>query len=378
MSDKWTLKYSSAAVITAILIIALSLIVNPPLLQPTSYPKASLAIMLTDPPTVPDGTSVLNLTYSDILLHVTYPNKTTDWFPVTASGTVNLLSLVNMTQTLAYTSISINSTIDKIQFNIAEVNAVVNGTLYEVTPLSESLILNVADGYINQTLSGVLLDFNPTLVQTQATSTNGTLIDRYVLVPSATAVVVSDLSNIQLDVGTVTTLKEEQKTQLKNAQEEFKKNVETVIGSLSIQDDTTVLTLTLENEGPKDLRIFGITLHGEFKTTQTRKMQSEKTSRSSIKIHPRTIPFKLHGTSLVPLLGTAAEQKDEEPQETPAFSSFILQPEESITLTFTGTLFQSRNENAQQATIITPIAGNTYVLRLMGEGSQTLEIEATS
>jgi len=378
MSDKWTLKYSSAAVITAILIIALTLIVNPPLLQPTSYPKASLAIMLTDPPTVPDGTSVLNLTYSDILLHVTYPNKTIEWFPVTASGTVNLLSLVNMTQTLAYTSISINSTINKIQFNIAEVNAVVNGTLYEVTTLSESLILNVADGYVNQTLSGVLLDFNPTLVQTQATNTNGTLIDRYVLVPSATAVVVSDLSNIQLDVGTVTTLKEEQKTQLKNAQEEFKKNVETVTGSLSIQDDTTVLTLTLENEGPKDLRIFGITLHGEFKTTQTRKMQSEKTSGSSIKIHPRTIPFKLHGTSLIPLLGTAAEQKDEEPQETPAFSSFILQPGESITLTFTGILFQSRNENAEQATIITPIAGNAYVLRLMGEGSQTLEIEAIS
>ena len=90
MAIKWTLKYGSAAVLTAILIIAVSLLANPSILpkpQPT-YAAASFTVMLTDPPTVPAGTTVLNLTYSDILLHVTYPNETAVWLPVNASGTV--------------------------------------------------------------------------------------------------------------------------------------------------------------------------------------------------------------------------------------------------------------------------------------------------
>lgn len=370
MSEKWTLKYSSAAVITAILIIVTALILTPPTQIIPSYPKISFAIMLTDPPIVPTGTTYLNLTYSDILLHITYPNETTEWFPITASGTVNLLSLVNMTQTLASTSIPINSTIDKIQFNIADVDAVVNEITYNVAPLSDSLIINVADGYVNQTLSGVLLDFNPTLVQIQATNDEGASIDYYVLVPSATAVIVKNLSDAQLHVGTIVKLKEKQRTQLAKVEEEFKKNVDMVSGSLSIQDDITTLTVTLKNEGTYDFRIFGFTLHGEFKTIQTHKIQSDKNRESAVKIHPRTIPFKLHGTSLIPLLGT-------ETDETPSFSSLILQPGESITLTYTGIILQQKNENTDKATIITPTVDSNYLLRLMGEGSQTLEIVAT-
>ena len=76
---------------------------------------------------------MLNLAYSDVSLHVTYPNGTIEWLPVRASGTVNLLSLINMSQTIASTTIPLGSTIDKIQFTIADVDAVVKGTLYNVT-----------------------------------------------------------------------------------------------------------------------------------------------------------------------------------------------------------------------------------------------------
>jgi hypothetical protein len=82
--------------------------------------------LLTDPPTVPAGTTQLNLTYTDFLLHVIYPNGTNEWLPVGAEGTVNLFSLVNMTQTIASITIPLNSTVDKVQFTIADVTAVVN------------------------------------------------------------------------------------------------------------------------------------------------------------------------------------------------------------------------------------------------------------
>jgi len=128
MSGKWTMKYGAAATITAIAIITLSLfattLLNPNVTHPNnpnSTGTAPFAVMLTDPPTVPAGTTILNLTYSDISLHVIYEDNTTSWVKLGVSGTVNLFSLVNMSQTLASTTLPIGSTVDKVQFTIANV-----------------------------------------------------------------------------------------------------------------------------------------------------------------------------------------------------------------------------------------------------------------
>ena len=193
MMRKWTFRYSLAAVIAAILIISIAMIANPSLLPKTSA-KTSFAVLLTDPPNVPAGTTVLNLTYSDIALHLTHSDGTSEWISVGASGTVNSFSLVNMSQTIAATTIPAGSTVDKVQFTIASVDALINGTTYNVTTLSNTLVLSVANSQINQTLSGVLVDFNPTLVEIQSVDGNGNLVNSYVLVPSATATLVSRLA----------------------------------------------------------------------------------------------------------------------------------------------------------------------------------------
>ena len=77
MYQRWTFKYGSAAIIAAAIVIALSLFANLPHMP--SIPKvegATLAVLLTDPPTVPAGTTQLNLTYADVSIHVIYPNGT--------------------------------------------------------------------------------------------------------------------------------------------------------------------------------------------------------------------------------------------------------------------------------------------------------------
>lgn len=155
MNLKWTTKYGLAAVLTAALIISVVFIVNPSIMPQQALGKSSFAVMLTDPPTVPAGTTVLNLTYSDISLEVTYANGTTEWVSVGTSGTVNSFALVNMTKTIASTTIPTGSSVDKIEFTIANVDAVINGTTYSVTTLSNTLVLSVANSKINQTLSGV-------------------------------------------------------------------------------------------------------------------------------------------------------------------------------------------------------------------------------
>ncbi len=392
MTAKSTWKYGSAAVLTAIAIIAISLFANMgigPMGPNRTVASASFAVMLTDPPTVPAGTTVLNLTYSNVLLHVTYPNGTAEWLPVSASGTVNLFSLVNMSQTLASTTIPINSTVDKLQFTIDDVKAMISGAEYNVTVLSDTLVIKIANSRVNQTFSGVLLDFRPTLVQIQAEDANGTLVNYYVLVPSATAVIINGLSEDHLRVGTIVEIGENNRAKLAHVVEEFQKNVTIVSASLSVNGNATTLNVTLKNNGDFAFRIFGLTLHGEFNATRTwTRTTWEKNHHGDEheehgmyvttfeRVHPRTIPFKLSGSSLIPLFGAYGEH--DEDHEGKGLSSLVLQPGEEVTLSFNGVLgFYPERHTMYPAIVVTPIAGGNYTLRLMGEGFETFVVTAT-
>jgi hypothetical protein len=370
MSSKWTLKYGLAAVLVAIVVIAVALFANPMSLITPSQTSgvASFLVMLTDPPTVPAGTTVLNLTYSNVSLHVVYPNGTADWLLVNASGTVNLFSLVNMSQTIASTTIPSGSSVDKIQFTIADVDAVVNGAMYNVTALSNTLVVTVADSEVNQTLSGVLVDFNPTLVQIQATDANGTLVYYYVLVPSATATIIGDLSKEQIKVGTIVELGQNNREKLVRVVEEFSKNVTIAPAWLSVNGNVTTLSVTIKNDGNVTFRVFGLTLHGEFDATRT----WETRGRIVERIHPDTIPFKVNGSSLVPLFGS-----DHEGME---ISSLTLEPGKNATLSFSGVIELQPDMGIMKgpAMVVTPIVGGNYTVRLMGEGFQTFQVTANS
>jgi hypothetical protein len=366
--SKWTLKYSLAAVLIASTIISVALFANP--IIPNQTPAAaSFLVMLTDPPVVPAGTTILDLTYSNVSLHVTYPNGTTIWLPVNASGTVNLFSLVNMSQTIASTTIPSGSTVDKIQFTIADVDAKVNGNWYNVTVLSSTLVVTVKNSIVNETLSGVLIDFNPTLVQIQATDADGALVYYYVLVPSATATIVSELSNGQIKVGTIVELGQNNRAKLVRVVEEFSKNVTIVSATLSVNGNITTLSVTLKNYGNVTFKVFGLILHGEFNATRTwEKLKIEK-------IHPDTIPFKANGTSLIPLFGD--EDEDAHDDEHEDMSSLSLQPGQEVTLSFSGVMALHPHRKGPMI-VITPILGENYIIRLMGEGFQTFNVTATT
>jgi len=383
MYRRWTFKYGLAAVIIAIAIIGASLFAN--LTNTSVVPTvptvegATFAVLLTDPPTVPAGTTQLNLTYTDVLLHVIYPNGTDEWLPVGAEGTVNLFSLVNMTQTIASITIPINSTVDKVQFSIANVTAVVNEQTYNVTSLSDTFVVKVVNGAVNKTLSGVLIDFNPTLVQIQASDENDTTVYYYVLVPSANAIIVSDITSAHVKVGTIIAIGENNRVRLVRVKEDFSKNLTIVSATLTVNGNTTGLSVTIKNEGEVAFRIFGLTLHGEFNTTQSWNIKAfgrgwHKEHR--VRIHPETVPFKVNGTTLVPLYGTFWK-----PHELgKPFSSLTINPGESVTLNFNDViaLYTGWRQDQNPLFTITPIVDNDYTIRLMGEGFQTYTVTATS
>jgi len=374
MPSKWTLKYGLAAVLVAIVIVAAVLLVNPlSSVTPNQTPAAaSFMVMLTDPPTVPAGTTVLNLTYSDVSLHVVYPNEPADWLLVSASGTVNLFSLVNMSQTIASTTIPINSTVDKIRFTIADVKAEINGTVYPVTALSNTLVISVANSQVNETLSGVLVDFNPTLLRIQATDSDGAPVDYYVLVPSATAAFVTSLSREQVKVGTIVELRQNLREKIVRVVEDFSNNVTIVSASLSVNGNITSLNVTLTNEGNVAFKIFGLTLHGEFNATRTWETSKPGHMPGEVveRIHPDTIPFKANGSSLAPVFGVDHEGN--------GLSWLLLEPGQTATLSFSGVIALQPDMGNMKgpALVVTPIVGDNYTVRLMGEGFETCNVTA--
>jgi len=381
MYRKWTFKYSIAAVIVAVAIIAVSLFANLPGTKPAvpTVEGATFAVLLTDPPTVPAGTTQLNLTYTDVSLHVIYPNDTAEWLPVGASGTVNLFSLVNMTQTLATITIPLNSTVDKVQFTIANVTAIINAETYNVTSLSDTFVVKVANGLVNQTDSGVLIDFNPTLVQIQATDENDTVVYYYVLVPSANAIIVNELGPRHLKVGTIIEIGENNRVRLVRVKEDFSKNLTIVSATLTVDGNATGLSVTLKNEGNVTFRVFGLTLHGEFNTTQSWRVKAfargwQRMYR--VRIHPETIPFKLNGTSLIPLYGPIWKYGG----PGSPFSSVTINSGETLTLNFSDVIALNTGWRHDQNPLFTiaPIVDGNYTLRLMGEGFQAFTVKATS
>jgi hypothetical protein len=70
------------------------------------------------------------------------------------------------------------------------------------------------NGAVNKTLSGVLIDFNPTLVQIQASDENDMLVYYYVLVPSANAIIVENLTSAHVKVGAIIEIGENNRVRL--------------------------------------------------------------------------------------------------------------------------------------------------------------------
>ena len=142
-------------------------------------------ISITDPAEVPNGTTSLEISYSSF--HVVYKNSTaspaqsTD---ISASGNLNLLSLINSSEVLAEANLPINASVVLVQFNITSANITINGSVYPVVIPSNKLTAPVPGAFSRINAStGLILDFTPVVMSVY--SANST---QYVLVPSIRAI----------------------------------------------------------------------------------------------------------------------------------------------------------------------------------------------
>lgn len=147
-----------------------------------------LAAQITDPPNVPEGVTHVYVSYSDVQVHAAGVANNSGWYTIASSGTVDLMSVVNVSMTLGSAPVSIGL-FTVVKFDIASASITYFGQNDSaVVPLNQiSVPISNGGVYVSANGSaGFLIVISPTVVPFQ----NGTQTS-FVLVPSATSLPIS-------------------------------------------------------------------------------------------------------------------------------------------------------------------------------------------
>jgi hypothetical protein len=124
----------------------------------------TLSVLLTDPPSVPDGVSAVYITYSSIAVHAAGFGDS-GWVTVSGQGTFDSMKLVNLSQTISTKTIP-SLTYNLIALNISKAQVEFLGKNYSGTISSGKLVVPIIGGLkVNSSSSSVaLVDIQPTVI----------------------------------------------------------------------------------------------------------------------------------------------------------------------------------------------------------------------
>lgn len=123
-----------------------------------------LSVLLTDPPSVPDGVSAVYITYSNLAVHASGFGDS-GWVTIPGGGTIDTMKLVNLSQTISTGSIP-SLTYNLVAFNISSVKVDFMGKNYSATVSSGRLVVPIVGGLkVNwSNAAAALVDIQPTVL----------------------------------------------------------------------------------------------------------------------------------------------------------------------------------------------------------------------
>jgi hypothetical protein len=245
--------------------------------QPST--NSVVLLQLTDPPTVPVGASSLNLTYSAITLLASEPGQngqvTTTAVTVTPSGgsaTVDLLRLENISQTIASTSLPSGSTIYSATFTVSSISITINGTTSAVSLATggSSFVVSLTSGTILSGTNAVLLDLNPTVVDTPS---------GYEMIPSSVGIILtqSEVCPQGQDIGRQCPVTGQTQTNIKKSQVQLTSD----LLALSVSGSTTTVTVQIGNPGNSSIQLIQIGLQGNLTVVSSSCTNTSTTTTTS-------------------------------------------------------------------------------------------------
>lgn len=236
--------------------IALTLIIALYLKSPVSLSTTgSLPISLTDPPQVPSGTTALIIDYSSVKAGIyAHKSDTLTWVNASGAGSLNLLTLINLSQVIATANLPANTTLKRISFNITAAHIIINGTTYNVTLPSSRFSVGISNNSLLNGSQEALIDFSPTIVVFY--TPNATL---FVMVPSVRAILARRLNTL-IRVGSIERLNAVRIAVLRGL------TPGTVISSASaaVNGNASTIALTVHNEGNTTAILRQAYLYGNF------------------------------------------------------------------------------------------------------------------
>jgi hypothetical protein len=135
--------------------------------QQSNGQTGNFAVLMTDPPTIPIGVTAVYINYTDVSIHVHNAGNQTGWTNLQTSGAINLLSVVNSTQTIATANIS-SGIFNALRFNITSAVVTFQGQNYTADLVYQEAYLFVAIpggiSIVNGTTSGAVIDMTPTVL----------------------------------------------------------------------------------------------------------------------------------------------------------------------------------------------------------------------
>jgi len=205
--------------------------------------SVTFPIALTDPPSVPTGTSALWLNYTAVEL-------ITNSSPLFANytGSVNLMELVNTSQIIAEFTVPKNVVVNQIRLFVSSAKIVINGTSYPVFLPSGVLKIPVTNA-----TSGALVDLQPHIVIAYVGQT-----PEYILTPVATAIPYSVSAKVGQKVAFPSQVVEKLRSTLSN--------LTVVSSSLTFKGNTTSFSITIENNGDEPVVVYAVKVFGEWQT----------------------------------------------------------------------------------------------------------------
>ncbi|MDE1853869.1 MAG: DUF4382 domain-containing protein [Thaumarchaeota archaeon] len=123
-----------------------------------------LSVLLTDPPSVPEGVTAVYITYSSIAVHAAGFGDS-GWVQVSGQGTIDTLKLVNLSQTISSDTIP-SLTYNTVAFTITSATVDFMGKNYSATVSSGRLEVPIVGGLkVNSSATAAaLVDIQPVVL----------------------------------------------------------------------------------------------------------------------------------------------------------------------------------------------------------------------
>ncbi len=252
--------------------------------------SGSVVLALTDPPEVPPGTNSLILSYTGIMLHETSSSNVTGFVDVNTSGSVNLLSLTNVSQIVAIAKVPANVLFNSIVFTGATANITINGSTYNVTIPSSRLQVKVF-GNLSDNVTA-LIDLTPSVVQIYGGANASQNV--FVMVPFSKAIVVGSTSaNANAVVGSRDQINANERAKL----EQNSSNVGISSTSLAEQSNSMIVSVTVKNYGNSSVTLRHLFIRGLLVTSFNGNVGAGSEANTSLRVNIGAYPRYNYNTT---------------------------------------------------------------------------------